>query len=106
MAPIGISGEMKRNVLAFILGLLIEWNGLKEIFKLNTKVNWLIIPAMFLGIIGFIPTVNLLQWFGVGWRGLKDGTIHILMVPESSVIVLVLAGILLIRSLTPVPTYK
>ncbi|KUO62626.1 MAG: hypothetical protein APF84_02455 [Gracilibacter sp. BRH_c7a] len=93
--------EIKVNFLALLFGFLIEWNGLKAIFNRKIKVNWLMIPAVLLMILGFIPIAQWQLWFGVAWTGLKHGTIHALAVKESHIMVMILAGVLLVRSITP-----
>lgn len=98
-SPLWTQAEIKVNLLGFLFGFLIEWSGLKAIYNRKIKVNWLMIPAILLILIGFIPIVQWQLWFGVAWTGLKHGTVHALAVKESHIMVMILAGVLFVRSI-------
>ncbi len=96
---IGISGVIKLNVLAFLFGLLIEWQGIKKIFQRKIKVNRLIIIPIIIFLLGIIPNHYWIFWFGLGMSGIKMGTVNALAVYDSHILLMVLSGVLFVRSL-------
>ena len=96
---IGISGVIKLNILAFLFGLLIEWQGIKKIFQRKIKIDKLIIIPIIIFLIGIIPNHYWMFWFGVGMSGVKMGTVNALVVNESHILLMVLSGVLFVRSL-------
>ena len=94
--------EIKVNLLGFLFGILLDWKGLKAIYyRRKVQINWLMVPAILLIVIGFIPILQWQLWFGVAWTGLKHGTVHALAVKESHIMVMILAGVLFVRSIAP-----
>lgn len=84
------------TLYGILIGIFIEWRGLKLILSGDIKINWLIIPSLLVLIIGFIPDYNWFYWFGVG----EPWFIEPLRFRESQMAIDIIAGILLIRSLT------
>ncbi len=99
LSSIGISGVIKLNVLAFFFGLLIEWQGIKKIFQRKVKVNRVIIISIIIFLLGIIPNHYWIFWFGLGMSGIKMGTVNALAVYDSHILLMVLSGVLFVRSL-------
>lgn len=87
---------VKMSIWAFLFGVLTEWKGLKKITKKEIKINRCIIPTVIITVVSFIPSFYWTLWFGVDtvWF------IEPLRYPHSHITLNVLAGILLVRSLT------
>ncbi|HBC93436.1 MAG TPA: hypothetical protein DCZ10_11235 [Pelotomaculum sp.] len=86
---------LKISLLGFIFGIIIEWQNL-QIFKKPFKINLLIIPAIILTIISFVPR-SYWAFFSIsneyfGWL------LAPLMFSEIHLVLNILAGILLVRS--------
>ncbi|ASK62828.1 hypothetical protein CFK37_12055 [Virgibacillus phasianinus] len=87
------------TLYSFLLAIVLEWNGLKQLFKGKIGINYLIIPCIIGGILTFIPKYQWLHWFGaylepegLRWLGTPfyfEG-IHIMIA--------IISGILLVRS--------
>jgi hypothetical protein len=84
----------KMSLWGFLFGILIEWKPLKRIMKGNIKVNWLLVPAILLIIVSFIPRLYWLLWFGMG----NPFYIEMLSMAEIQTLLNVFSGILLVRS--------
>lgn len=95
----GVNSVIKLNLLAFLFGLLIEWQGLKKILQGEIKVKKFILIPIIIFFLGIIPNYYWMYWFGVGMSGIKMGTVNALLVYESHILLMVLAGVLLVRSL-------
>jgi hypothetical protein len=87
---------LKMSLWGFFFGILIEWKPLKRILKGNIQVNWLLVPAILLIIVSFIPRKYWLYWFGMG----NPFYIEMLMMAEIQTLLNVFSGILLVRSLS------
>jgi len=90
---------LQLSLSAFAFGLLIEWKRLRNVFLNKVQVNyWLFIPTILLTIVSFTPNI---YWFPM--FGLMDNPfyIDILTLPETNRVLLVLSGILLLRSISP-----
>lgn len=97
---IGFSGGVfKVNILAFLFGLLIEWQGIRKIFQRKFKINKFIIIPMIIFLLGIIPNHYWILWFGIGMSGIKMGTVNALVVSDSHILIMVLSGVLFVRSL-------
>lgn len=78
-----------------IIGILVEWKSLKQLIKGEFQINLLLIPAIIMLILAFIPNIYWTYWFGVGlWY------VDILTISQTSVVIDLIAGVLFIRSLT------
>jgi hypothetical protein len=85
---------LKMNLWAFLFGILIEWKALKNILQGNIKVNWLLVPAISLTIVSFIPRLYWGIWFGLG----NPFYIEMFKMAEIQILLTALSGILLVRS--------
>lgn len=85
----------KMSLWGFLFGVLMEWKDLRNILIGNIRVNWLIAPAVLLIIIGFIPIIRWVEWFGVGTPFYTE----MLGLPEINVVITILSGTLLVRAL-------
>ncbi|WP_134341636.1 hypothetical protein [Filobacillus milosensis] len=86
----------KMSLWGYLFGVLIEWKGFKNILIGNIRVNWLKAPAILLIIIGFIPIIKWVVWFGVG----TPFYIEMLGLPEINVDINILSGTLSVRALS------
>jgi hypothetical protein len=84
----------KMSLWGFFFGFLIEWKPLKKIIKGNIKVNWLLVPAILLITVSFIPRLYWVLWFGMG----TPFYIEMLTMAEIQMLLNVFSGILLVRS--------
>ncbi|MDQ0353007.1 putative membrane protein [Alkalibacillus filiformis] len=83
------------SLWAFLFGVLIEWKALGQIiFEKRIKVNWLIVPAIILTILTFIPRLYWIVWFGFG----QPFFIEVFTIPETQILLTALAGILVVRA--------
>jgi amino acid transporter len=83
------------SLWAFLFGVLMEWNGLRSLVKGRFNFNWqLLIPTVILSILVFIPNIYWVKWYGVS----QDIYPNILLLPETHMILSVLAGTMLVRS--------
>ncbi|MGM8215801.1 hypothetical protein ACLIA0_09545 [Bacillaceae bacterium W0354] len=85
---------LKMSLWAFFFGMLIEWRALLNIIQGNIRVNWLLIPAILLVIVSFIPRVYWVKWFGLGTPFYLD----IFKIAEVQILLTALSGILFVRS--------
>ncbi|MGP4072913.1 hypothetical protein ACTWQB_10205 [Piscibacillus sp. B03] len=84
------------SLWAFLFGVLIEWEGLRSLFKGKFNLNWLLlIPTVILSILVFIPNVYWVKWYGVSQFIYPN----IFFLPETHMVLSVLAGIMLVRSI-------
>ncbi|MDV2582758.1 hypothetical protein [Alkalibacillus haloalkaliphilus] len=84
------------SLCVFLFGVLIEWKALgRIIFEKRVKVNWLIIPAIILTILTFIPRLYWVVWFGIG----QPFFIEVFIIPETKILLTAFAGILFVRAL-------
>ena len=95
-SPLSIS-LTKMNLFGFLFGMIIEWKSLKEIAKLNIKLNILLIPSIFCFCLGIIPNYFWSLWFAqdVFWD-----MVNALSINESHILFMVLSGVLFVRSLS------
>jgi len=84
---------MKMSLWFFLFGVFMEWEGLGRLFKGYVKVNWLIVPAVVLTVLSFIPSYYWIPWFGVGYP------FDMLWVPNTHTLLTAASGILFVRSL-------
>lgn len=62
-----LSSYVWMSVLFFLYGLLIEWRALFNLIRAQMHVRWgLLIVAVILAVITFIPSLYWVQWFGLG----------------------------------------
>ncbi|MEN2766266.1 hypothetical protein [Ornithinibacillus xuwenensis] len=88
-------------VWAYLFGILSEWRAIQQLINKEIKVNLkLLIPSLFLTTLVFIPNIYWLKWFGSPMPKLEHLFINIFIIPETHMVVSVLAGILFIRSFT------
>jgi len=85
---------LKMSLWTFLFGILIEWKGLKNISQGNIRVNWLLVPAISLAIISFIPRLYWGIWFGLG----NPFYIEMFKMTEIQILLTAFSGILLVRS--------
>ncbi|WP_217587780.1 hypothetical protein [Lentibacillus saliphilus] len=85
------------SLWAFLFGVLMEWKGLSYLLKGQFKFNWkLLIPTVILSVFVFIPNSYWVKWYGVS----QDFYPNIFFLPETHMILAVLAGTMLVRSFT------
>lgn len=102
---IDVSDLYKFSLITFLFllfGILIEWKRIPYILSKEAKVDkLLLISSVILIVVSMIPFIKWVQWFGYStcWtlRGLFLGPIQSEYIKNS---ISILAGILLIRSLT------
>ncbi|MTI85912.1 MAG: hypothetical protein FH756_18955 [Firmicutes bacterium] len=89
---------------SFLFGLLIEWQNIKRIFLGHFKTNWFFIPSILLLIAVIIPSTTWGFWGGAGGEGYGikplSWILEPLQITETRIALGVLAGILLVRSLS------
>ncbi len=87
----------KLSLWAFLFGVLMEWNGISRIIQGEWKFNWVtLIPTAIISILVFIPNFYWVKWYGA--IGPEDFFLNIFQIPETHIILAVLAGTLLVRS--------
>ncbi|MFC2946934.1 hypothetical protein [Virgibacillus sediminis] len=80
---------------AFLIGVLMEWKGLANLIKGRFNFNWqLFIPTVILSILVFIPNFFWVKWYGVS----QNLYPNIFLLPETHLILSVLAGTMSVRS--------
>ncbi|QTN00310.1 hypothetical protein ERJ70_13980 [Sediminibacillus dalangtanensis] len=85
------------SLWAFLFGVLMEWKGLRSLLKGQFNFNWkLLIPTVILSVLVFIPNIYWVKWYGVS----QDIYPNIFLLPETHMILSVLAGTILVRSFT------
>lgn len=83
------------SLWGFLFGVLMEWNGLEKLIKRQFNFKWqLLIPTVVLSVFVFIPKMYWVKWYGVS----HDFYPNIFLLPETHIILSVLAGTMLIRS--------
>ncbi|SDK05272.1 hypothetical protein SAMN05216243_1780 [Sediminibacillus albus] len=83
------------SLWAFLFGVLMEWKGLRSLFNGRINFNWkLLIPTLILSILVFIPNIYWMRWYGVS----QDIYPNIFLLPETHMILSVLAGTMLVRT--------
>ena len=89
--------QIQISFMAMIFGIVMEWRSLIQLFKRQLSVNWFIfVIAIILIIVSLIPTIYWTLWFGFD-KGLLIGPLRM---NATHILLNVLSGILLIRSLT------
>lgn len=92
--------SIRLSLWAFIIGVLMEWGGVKNLFKKKFDFKWqLIIPSIVLTIMILIPNVYWLKWYGGPSPTLEHFIFNIFFLTETHMILSVLAGTIFIRSL-------
>ncbi|MGP4062354.1 hypothetical protein [Halobacillus sp. H74] len=87
---------MTTSLWAFLFGVLMEWKALYNIiFNKRIKLNWLLIPAVLLAIISFIPRVYWVKWFSND----IPFFIEMFLLPETQILLTAFSGLLFIRSI-------
>ncbi|GEN45589.1 hypothetical protein [Alkalibacillus haloalkaliphilus] len=95
-AEYNISHFVLISLCVFLFGVLIEWKALgRIIFEKRIKVNWLLVPAILLTILTFIPRLYWTAWFGLG----GPFFIEVFKIPETQILLTAFAGILFVRAL-------
>jgi len=85
------------SLLGFLFGVLIEWKGVKRLLQKKLNPNWwLLLIAIILTCLSFIPRVYWISWFGA----VSPFYIDMFLYAERNLMLTVLSGILFIRSLT------
>lgn len=84
------------NIIAFILGILIEWKTVLQILKGKFKISLLVIPSILLLAISLIPHIYWVSLLGIGNTPLG---IVILKSNEIHIILSVISGVLLTKSI-------
>ncbi|WP_026570311.1 hypothetical protein [Sediminibacillus terrae] len=85
------------SLWAFLFGVLMEWKGLRSLLKRQFNFNWkLFIPTVILSVLVFIPNIYWVKWYGVS----QDIYPNVFLLPETHMILSVLAGTILVRSFT------
>jgi hypothetical protein len=90
------------SVLSILFGFLIEWRNLLKVLGGNIRITWLFFPSVILLIVSLLPITYTLYKFGMGmsYRVIPHGILLApLQNPTTIIILNVLAGILLVRSL-------
>ncbi|WP_407270748.1 hypothetical protein [Radiobacillus sp. PE A8.2] len=83
------------SLWAFLFGVLMEWNGLRKLVRGKFTLNWqLLIPTVILSVLMFIPTIYWYLWYG----GTDNVYPDIFALPETHMVLSVLAGTMLVRS--------
>jgi len=91
------------SLLGFLFGVLIEWKGVKLLLQKKLNPNWwLLLIAIALTCLSFIPRVYWLGWFG----SINPFYIDMFFYPERNLVLTVLSGILIVRSLTNKKPYR
>ncbi|WP_377559064.1 hypothetical protein [Ornithinibacillus salinisoli] len=87
--------QIMMTLWAFLFGILMEWKGLVELIERRVKLNWkLLIPTVVLSVIIFIPNIYWVKWYGIS----QDLYPNIFLLPETNMILSVLAGTMFVRS--------
>ncbi|MFD2637885.1 hypothetical protein ACFSW4_03210 [Piscibacillus salipiscarius] len=88
---------MSMTLCAFLFGVLMEWNGLRSLFKRRFKFNWkLFVPTLLLMVLVFIPRLYWTKWFGIT----DNFLLQVFLLTETQVVLSVLTGTLFIRSIS------
>lgn len=83
------------SLWGFLFGVLMEWNGLRSLIKGQFYFNWkLLIPTAILSVLVFIPNIYWVKWYGIS----HNLSPNIFALPETHMILSVLAGTMLVRS--------
>jgi hypothetical protein len=91
--------SIRMSLWSFLFGVLTEWKGLGKLLNKEIHFNWkLFIPAIIVSIISFIPNVYWLNWYGSPMPIPEHFFFNIFVIPETHMVVSVLAGIMFIRS--------
>ncbi|MEC0308245.1 hypothetical protein P4H67_15945 [Paenibacillus lautus] len=85
---------LKMSLWGFLFGVLIEWRALGYVIKGHIHVSWLLLPAIILMVVVFIPWIYWAEWFGLG----RLFVIEVLGKPEIHMLLTVFSGVLFIRS--------
>jgi len=85
---------MKMSLWAFLFGSILEWKGLKRLLKRGIKINWLIIPALIIGVLSFVPRYYWTFQFGLGFP------YDMFAIGDTQLLWNAASGVLLVRGLT------
>lgn len=87
---------IQMTIWAFLFGILMEWRGLRSLINGRFTFNWKIfIPTAILSAFVFIPNIYWVSWYGVSQATYPN----IFLLPETHMILSVLAGTMAVRSL-------
>lgn len=87
--------QITMSLWAFLFGVLMEWKGLEKIIQRQFNFKWqLLIPTVVLSVFVFIPNIYWVKWYGLSY----DFYPNIFLLPETHMILSVLAGTMLVRS--------
>ncbi|MBH0231139.1 hypothetical protein [Halobacillus yeomjeoni] len=83
--------------LGVLFGILLEYKKVIQLFKGNWKLDWTLLFSVSLLILAFIISPwNILQWFSAD----PPLFIEVFSMPQTELILPILAGVMLVRSLT------
>lgn len=84
------------TLLGLLFGVIIEWKSLFNIIKGRINIDWIVlVPALLLASVCFIPITNWVLWFGFA----QPFYIDMLWKPQIHTMLTVLSGILITRAL-------
>ncbi|GEM02535.1 hypothetical protein SAMN05421839_1427 [Halolactibacillus halophilus] len=85
------------SLYAFLFGALMEYRGLSRLFKGEIKLqSTLLVVTAVLMVFVFIPATSWIEWFSLD----HPLYLEVLIIPETHMILAVLAGTLFVRSFT------
>ncbi|GAE06872.1 hypothetical protein JCM10914_3059 [Paenibacillus sp. JCM 10914] len=86
---------LKLNLWGFLVGVLLEWRSIRAVLTDSLRINGMLLPAVLLTILVFIPGP-----YWVEWLGLRDSfMMNMLLMSETHLLLCVVAGVLMMRSL-------
>lgn len=94
---------IRLSLISFLFGILIEWKRLSMAVRGNWGLSWLLLPALMLLVLGVIPPWLYYETFGIGSPyGIKflGWLIEPLRHSITNNVISILAGVLLVRSVT------
>ncbi len=88
---------MLMSLYAFLFGMLMEYKGLSRLLKGDIKLqSTLLVVTAVLMVFVFIPATSWINWFSLD----HPLYLEVLIIPETHMILAVLAGTLFVRSFT------
>ena len=85
------------SLYAFLFGMLMEYRGLSRLLKGDIKLqSTLLVVTAVLMVFVFIPATSWIEWFSLD----HPLYLEVLMIPETHMMLAVLAGTLFVRSFT------
>lgn len=87
------------SICAFTFGVFLEYKGLNQLIKGNIHLHpTLLVTTAVLMVFVFIPATNWINWFSVD----HPLYLQVLIIPETHMLLAVLAGTLFVRSFTKI----